>query len=565
MPARLLLFFLCCSALLHAQAPGTATRGDIDGRYQRPDLTARIFDAAAAKLSPEQTDAIVRDLVLIARNFPDNIRITHRVRSRALAVALRLSPDDRAAVVANGQLARGMVPAPVPCDPPASLGGIAARLRDVAMPMIEAPENAARQLALLLLDLCTTLDPRLRREIAPLTYMVAPRWPESQPPAPAFVEPPRGFQLTEAAARVLMPGLKDGQLQILTVQARATPLEGKKGLRVVLPPALLQAMEAKGGEGLRAQVQGRMTALRAALRLRHESWPDGWAVEFSADGPPTALPQFFAGMALALDALLAGEPIDPSLLLAAGADEEGRLIPIMSPGELLPAAALTESAASIVLPRRAADDIADWLLLHPDQWPLLFRVTLHRTADLTDALSLSKQAHAAKLAQALAAFNEIAGRLRKAGDPLAELRKAETIAKLREIVAWHAGHLSASALLSVAEPAPSTLSLRASLARIDALAQPILSTDRKAFPLHKPKPVLEKSSFLKASEELQSAKLLNPGVRAYVGELVTLAKLLDRSCGSWNAYLKNNGPPDPPHVAAQRANAAAARAVLGPG
>ena len=171
MPVRLLLFFLCCSALLHAQAPGTASRGDIDGRYQRPDLTARIFDAAAAKLSPEQTDAIVRDLVLIARNFPDNIRITHRVRSRALAVALRLSPDDRAAVVANGQLARGMVPAPVPCDPPASLGGIAARLRDVAMPMIEAPENAARQLALLLLDLCTTLDPPAApRDCAPHVY-----------------------------------------------------------------------------------------------------------------------------------------------------------------------------------------------------------------------------------------------------------------------------------------------------------------------------------------------------------------------------------------------------------
>jgi hypothetical protein len=38
--------------------------------------------------------------------------------------------------------------------------------------------------------------------------------------------------------------------------------------------------------------------------------------------------------------------------------------------------------------------------------------------------------------------------------------------------------------------------------------------------------------------------------------------MLDRVAGNWNAYLKDNGPPDPPLVSQQRAKVVAMRAEL---
>ena len=163
--------------------------------------------------------------------------------------------------------------------------------------------------------------------------------------------------------------------------------------------------------------------------------------------------------------------------------------------------------------------------------------------------------------QSLTAFDQLTARLRAAADSLTELRKPESIAQLRDITTWHARHLSAAALLTVAVPAPSTLSIRGSLARIDQLAAPILSTDRRRYALHLPRGALEKSEFSKSAEALQSARQLHPSVRPYLQELLALAKLLDRAQG-WRAYLTEGGPPDPPAVATQRQQAAAMRATL---
>ena len=547
----LLLMLLCLCAPVRAQSA-----------YQRPDLDAPLLDVAALSITAEQSEAILCELTLIARNFPDTPRVTHRIRTRALGLALRLKPDDRAAVVANGQLARGILPAPLPCDPVATPDGTAARLYEAALPLLDSPANATRQLALLLCDLALQLDPRLRRRIAPLTYLVTPDWHDPAAAAAPALDAPRTFTLREATARILLPGLKEGQLQFLTVTATVAPAREKKGLRVVLPEPLIQAMkQQKGGKELTEQTNQRMTALRAALRLRHESWPEGWTVVFTATGgPPTALPQLYAGIALTLDALLAGEPLDPNLLLAAALDPGGRLHPVIPAAQLIPAAALTHSPP-LILSAAAASDVSDWLLLNPDQWPLLYRLTLHSAADLPEALALVRGSRAPRLAQSLTAFDQLTARLRAAADSLTELRKPESIAQLRDITTWHARHLSAAALLTVAVPAPSTLSIRGSLARIDQLAAPILSTDRRRYALHLPRGALEKSEFAKSAEALQSARQLHPSVRPYLQELLALAKLLDRAQG-WRAYLTEGGPPDPPAVATQRQQAAAMRATL---
>src|SRR6187399_2512910 len=98
---RLLLFLLLCLPVC-AQAPGTVERRDIDGEYRRPNLQAPLFDPLALRLAPEEVEAIVQEMRLIARNLPDSGSVNHRLRSHALAVALRLIPDDRSALIANG-------------------------------------------------------------------------------------------------------------------------------------------------------------------------------------------------------------------------------------------------------------------------------------------------------------------------------------------------------------------------------------------------------------------------------------------------------------------------------
>jgi hypothetical protein len=546
---RTLLLLLLCLAL-----PVRAQSG-----YLRPDLDAPLFDTTALDLTGEQTVAILRELNFIARNFPDTPGVTPLIRSHALGLALRLKPDDRTAVVANGQLARRVRPAPLPCETTPTPSGTALRLHQSALPLLHSSSNATRRLALLLCDLAIQIDARLRRRTAPLTYLVSPEWHDPAPETP--LDARRTFTLREATARMVLPGLKDGRLAWLTVTATAVPSQEKQGLRVQLPGPLLEAMkQPKTGGPLRAQSELQMTALRTALRQRHESWPEGWVVSLEADGSPAALPQFFTGVALTLDSLLAGEALDPQLLIAASVDAGGNLLPVLPPAELLPAAALAESPP-LLLPAAAATEVTDWLLLNPDQWPLLYRVTLLSASSLTDLLHLARAERAPRLAQNCASFDALAARLRNVPNPLEEIRKTESVAVLREITAWSPHHLSATALLTVAVPEPATLSLRGSLARIDAVAAPILSTDRKLHPLHLRRGSFERTEFARAADALQSAKFLHPATRPYVAELLILAKMLDRASGTWKAYLKN-GPPDPPEAAVQRRAAAAMRASL---
>ena len=558
---RLLILLLCAASLpLRAQAPGTVERRDIDGDYHRPDLNAALFDPLTLRLAPEQVEAIVQEMRLIARNLPDSSAVPHRVRSRALAVALHLMPDDRSAIIANGQLARGVKPTPLPVNTTVTPEGVAHRLLAAAGSLINAHELSARQLALLVLDIALQLDPRLGRQITPLTYGTTPDWGGPAQDTELLDAPPE-FRLLEAEVQLLLPALEKGQLKIVTVRASARSTPGQKGLRINLPEGLMQQMQKKEGQATRREVEERMAALRAALRLRHEVWPAAWTLEISVSGQDQApLPQLFAGMALTLDALLSGEAMDPACLIALRADVKGGTQAVLPLETLLPAAALQKAGCLLVLPHDVAEELEDWIFLHPDQWTLLFRLTMHCVPALPDAMALIKAKRADRLEQSMARFEEIAARLRAAGDPLVELRRPETIAQLREVTMWHPHHLSAAALLSVAAGGPSTLSVRGSLRYIDRLAQPALSTNRAQHPLHVPHKRFVKTGFGLAGDALQAAfKKLDPAVRPYATEVITLARMLDRAAGSWKAYLKDNGPPDPPEVGVQRDRAASLR------
>jgi hypothetical protein len=468
-------------------------------------------------------------------------------------------------VVANGQLARDVTPTPLPVGSPPTPDGIAHRLFSLAFPLLSNPEKSARDFSLLLLDIARRLDPGLQSRIFQFTYGATPEWFDSRS-TPLFFEPPPTFQLLQAEVQVLLPGLDKDRLRTVTVKATARPAPKQNGLKLVLPEALRREIGDRDPkkEALRTEVERRMIALRTTLRLRHEVWPEGWIVEVTVpDADAKALPQLFAGIALTMDSLLGGTKLESNGLLAAGIDTEGKLRRVLPVEELLPAAALLDPPPVIVLPSDTGEQIDDWLILHSDQWPQLFRLTLHRVPAVADAMALLTTSHAPMLERALTSFAEIAARLRTSSEPLTELRRPETIAALRQILAWHPQHLSAAALLRVASGGAPSLTINGSLLHIDRLALCVLSTDRQKFPLHLPRPKFEKSDFGKAGDAVSTAmKVIHPAVRTYAEQVITLARMLDRAAGHWNAYLKKGGPPDPPEISRQRNRAAEVRTAI---
>lgn len=561
MAIRLLLavwLLLAGGMELHAQAPGRAAGES----YRRPDLQTPLFNALEVPITPREVSDVMRDLTLIVRNFPDGPWVNHRLRANAIAVALCLKPGDRGSLVANGQLARGVIPAPITADVPATPQGVALRLLATGIAYVDHPARDARVFAGLLLDLSGRLDPSLQSRISSLTYGVRPDWRDAAPDSTLWEKPP-GFAVTRAEARVLLPGPENGPFQILTVKAEARPSGKTKGLAIALPEALQLALRERDKDALRKEVAERTDGLMNLFRLRHESRPDGWVVEISASDPKTqALPQLFAGMALTIETLLTGETPDPACLLAAGMDAGGRLQGVMPVDFLLSGAVQMKPAPMLILADEAGDELSDWLLQRPEQWTLLFQTAVHRAPSIGDAMALSKEFRASRLKQSLSTFAAVASRLRDSTSPITELRRPETLSQLREITSWHPHHLSAVSLLAVASGGPPTFSRRGSLRQIDTIARSVLSLDRRQFPLHIPPAKLRKSVFGEAMDALQAmTKKLHPDVRPYAAEVVLLAKMLDRTAGRWKAYLKG-GPPEPPEISRQRGIVGSARILI---
>ena len=73
--------------------------------YRRTAPLAGLASAAEAALGETGVEEVVRELVKVARTMPE---VPMELRSRAVALALTFRPDDREALVADGQLARGV-------------------------------------------------------------------------------------------------------------------------------------------------------------------------------------------------------------------------------------------------------------------------------------------------------------------------------------------------------------------------------------------------------------------------------------------------------------------------
>ena len=303
----------------------------------------------------------------------------------------------------------------------------------------------------------------------------------------------------------------------------------------MLPGPLLEQMKEAKLKPLKEEVEARSLALRDMLHRRHDVWPEGWRVEFafSSDVRGGLVPQAFTGMGVVLDSMLCAQELDARCLIAGGIDLAGLFSGKLQADEVIKAVAETEPGAVLVLPKQVTQDIEDWLLSRPPQWTLLTRLTVMRAGTLADVMAVAHTERAGKLAQSFSAFERVAAQLREAADPHALLRTPEVISVLQSITAVHPQHVNADILLRIAtQSMPRHLSLTGSLRMIHQIADPLLSKNRKQYPLDVVIRPGEPSAFSAAAAELGSLRpRLHPKSQAGLRDLFALANVLHQACG----------------------------------
>ncbi len=533
MQMRRWFFFLAATVPLQAQAPGSVSPEDVRLVWKRPDLRTDLFDAAELRMDAALLDSLVHDLLLVVRNLPDTATVTATLRSQALGVVLRLDCGNPMGHISNGQYARGLRPAPVPVEITPTTAIVADRLIGAARELLELKENAAHRLAYLLLDLARRLDPLREKETSLFTYGTTVIWP-----GPADAEPPlwEALELKIMSGSVkFVTGLEQGRPVTFTVSAQAG--KGKEGqkLQATLPSSLVEHMQDSKQKWLKDEMEARFLALRDMLLRRHDVWPEGWHVEFafSADVRGGLVPQAFTGMGVVLDSMLSSQELDARCFIAGGIDREGIFTGSLQADEVIRAVAETEPGAILVLPKQGMLDIEDWLLARPSQWTLLTRLTVMRAGTLADVMAVAHAERAGKLAESFAAFKQVAASLLAAQDRLARLRTPEVIAALESITSVHPQHVNADILLRIARQSmPRHLSLMSSLKLINQIADPLLSGNRKRYPLDVALRPSVPSVFSSAAAELASLRpRLHPKCQAGLRDLLALANVLHQACG----------------------------------
>jgi hypothetical protein len=103
---------------LHGQVPDVELPPPVTPSYVRPDLSVTAWDLSGVTLNEQQQDGLTHVLVEIVRDYSTSKLVTPVWKSRLLGIALRLQPDNRDAIIANGQLARGVEPQCLHAAPP---------------------------------------------------------------------------------------------------------------------------------------------------------------------------------------------------------------------------------------------------------------------------------------------------------------------------------------------------------------------------------------------------------------------------------------------------------------
>ena len=534
-----------------------AQTADLPAAYRRTAPLAGLAGAAEAALGESGVEEVVRELVRVARTMPE---VPVEMRSRAVALALTFRPDDREALVADGQLARGVRGAE------GAAGGGAAKaarkLGDAAERILLSEAAGALPAGAALADVARRLG-FAGKGISGMVYGMVPKWEWLAERNPVEDEEGGALPLVTTAQVRLLAGGGTGELEVITATVTARLMAAERvesPVKFQLPPEWTKPAQA--AEDWAAVLEARAAAIRDLLGPRHEPWPRGWMAELGlSKSQPGYESVVFAGAAVAADCVMAGEVPDPRCVLALGLDRSGALEAVGTPVQVL-AACARHKVRHVVVPAAMVSGFMDWLLLNPGEWTRLMEVALHTARTPADMLALSREERATLLAKADRLFDTTVAPLRGRPDALAVLRTPGVVANLEQVAAWHGQHLSAKLLLGVAaNKLGGSISVEASLQEIDRRSAALKVQPKGA--LKKGQRGLKKTPFGQAWDALNSVRpLVHAEARTYCDEMLELARLLDRYAGKWPPDSVHPFPDEPPEVTKQRARMRVIRDAL---
>ncbi len=521
-------------ALPSVEAPAQEPDRRVKGKYRRPDLSVPLFREADLPLSAGERGELVHQLAVLARNFPEDRRVGLDWRARALGLALRLDPKNWDCVVANGQLARGVEPLPLEPDQPVRLETVTIHFLNSAMALLKHQQPAARTLGIYLLALAFHLDAS-NREVFELFAGKAPPvdWKRLQQNSGDGIdyanEELADLRLTQAGAQVLLHSDgKEGPAAIrLGATARKLSDAPDQPLQLLLPEPVRKALETD------------LPPLRSLLRGRFDAWPAGWSIELS----PVAVEQpkqagVLLGIGLLLEAMVSGEAVDETTLTACGLDPAtGNTTRAHDLETLLRCTHCAGPEQVIIISGGRDEEIADYMVLHPERLADLARLTLCESRNFSECVALSLAVRPTALQHSLDQFVRVAERIRKGGMPV--LRSPETVKDLDAVLQLNANLVSARYLRLVAgKKQPTTLSTGGSFRMLNHLGAAILHAPGDPAQIGPWKKRLEATPFAMAKGRIDRMRpLLHPNARAYADALVDLGRIYD-------AYLHN--PPQTP-------------------
>ncbi len=364
----------------------------------------------------------------------------------------------------------------------------------------------------------------------------APKAPDPASPAPAPAADKSLRQTATVRALLLAAGSPGREAPM------AVPLDARVALRLGAETAKLQILNRFWKSP--APLEGAVIQSRNFLTRRRPDWPDKEQFDLSfsrtfyeSDADAAALPA-----ALASDALWRGWEPDPAFACAGGLNIDGSLQALDRPDSRL--RDLEKCGATLLgLPWNSLGGATDILIL--DGSRAFAGVQLFALHSFDDALALAAQPRPPEEARAIILFSELQRVILAPGVDYAQaIAQPKAQATLREIISLCPNHASARLLLTEAlRQLPPTLSLAASIASIDDLANLINTHLRDDVPRDQFKATADKISARLRLQQTRRPRY-DARVRSYSDAVFEVGQVFKD--------ILNNPPSTPATLAAAR-------------
>ncbi len=488
---------LCGLFLIGLLAGATSLRGD----YISPFWLGLPYDSAHTSLSADERTQLATALADFARSIPSTTPDSETLRSKAIALALRLDSENKGAVIGNAQFKRGNFTPPA--GPSISKDDLTKMFLLEVKKMQGQTDGPDKWFAAYVLDFLAAIDPgnedltyqaELAQQKTPVQWAVvfhtAPA-PAATAMTPAVPPQVPGHPSDSPLKPVIAPPTSSG--------AAAAPTSLKKQQSKVNGLAVLRSDDNElGGKVMEVLVTASSVEPSAittcdfatdkisdttkiskdeafrAVEMRHPEFNKGLKFTLSFDDKYMNTDGGSAATAYAVSMLsiLENVNIDSACALTGDITVDGKVRKVGGVPSKISGAKL-DGCKYVGIPEDNSEDVGNLMVM--ESYRSIAGIQIFSLSTLDDALALARSDRAQNISSAMSAFAEVQAMLDKGGT----LGNPQVAAKLDEILKLAPNHLSARFLSDkIKGVAPTALTPGTALNEVFEAASPVFSFSR---------------------------------------------------------------------------------------